>query len=81
MVVAGPGSSPVLFHDLLLMHCDGSDVQYAVALDKRTGRTVWKTPRSIDFQDLESTGTPQADGDLRRAFATPQIVMVDDPNP
>ena len=39
----GAGSSPILFRDLLLMHFDGSDVQYVVALDKRTGRTVWKT--------------------------------------
>jgi len=73
----GAGSSPMLFGDLLLMHFDGSDVQYAVALDKRTGRTVWKTPRSIDFQDLQPDGKPQADGDFRKAFATPQIVMVD----
>jgi outer membrane protein assembly factor BamB len=70
----GAGSSPILFRDLLLMHFDGSDVQYAVALDKRTGRTVWKTPRSIDFQDLEPDGKPKGDGDFRKAFATPQIV-------
>jgi outer membrane protein assembly factor BamB len=70
----GAGSSPVLFRDLLIMHFDGSDVQYVVALDKRTGRTVWKTPRSIDFKDLEPDGRPQADGDFRKAFATPQIV-------
>ena len=70
----GAGSSPILFRNLLIMHFDGSDVQYVVALDKRTGLTVWKTPRSIDFQDLEPNGKPQADGDFRKAFATPQIV-------
>jgi outer membrane protein assembly factor BamB len=70
----GAGSSPVIFGNLLIMHFDGSDVQYVVALDKRTGQTVWKTPRSIDFQDLEPNGTPKADGDFRKAFATPQIV-------
>jgi len=70
----GAGSSPILFNDLLIMHFDGSDVQYVVALDKRTGKTVWKTPRSIDFQDLEPDGKPKADGDYRKAFATPQVV-------
>ena len=70
----GAGSSPILFGNLLIMHFDGSDVQYVVALDKRTGQTVWKTPRSIDFQDLEPNGKPKADGDFRKAFATPQIV-------
>ena len=72
----GAGSSPILFGNLLLMHFDGSDVQYVVALDKRTGKTVWKTDRSVDFQDLEPNGKPKADGDFRKAFATPQIVMV-----
>jgi outer membrane protein assembly factor BamB len=70
----GAGSSPVIFQDLLLMHFDGSDVQYVVALDKKTGKTVWKTPRSIDFKDLEPDGKPKADGDFRKAFATPLVV-------
>ena len=73
----GAGSSPVIFRDLLLLHFDGSDLQYVVALDKRTGKTVWKTPRSIDFQDLGPDGKPQAEGDMRKAFATPQIITVD----
>jgi outer membrane protein assembly factor BamB len=72
----GAGSSPILFGDLLVMHFDGSDRQYVVALDKRTGKTVWQTRRSIDFQDLTPEGKPQADGDFRKAFSTPQIVMV-----
>jgi outer membrane protein assembly factor BamB len=71
----GAGSSPVLFRDLLLMHFDGSDVQYVVALDKRTGKTVWQTKRSIDFQDLEPDGKVKADGDFRKAFSTPLVVM------
>lgn len=73
----GAGSSPVLFGDLLLMHFDGSDHQFVVALDKHTGKTVWRTPRSVDFQDLNPDGKPKADGDFRKAFATPQIVTVD----
>jgi outer membrane protein assembly factor BamB len=72
----GAGSSPVIFRDLLIMHFDGSDVQYVVALDKRTGRTVWKTPRSVDFKDIEPNGKIKADGDFRKAFATPLIVTV-----
>ena len=75
----GAGSSPILFGDLLLMHFDGSDHQFVVALDKRTGKTVWRTPRSIDFQDLGPDGKPKADGDFRKGFATPQIVMVERP--
>jgi len=73
----GAGSSPIIFRDLLIMHFDGSDYQYVIALDKKTGRTVWRKNRSIDFQDLGPDGRPQADGDLRKAFATPHIVTMD----
>ena len=72
----GAGSSPVLFGDLLLMHFDGSDHQFVVALDKRTGKTVWRTERSIDFQDLTPDGKPKADGDFRKAFSTPHVIEV-----
>ena len=71
----GAGSSPILFRNLLIMHFDGSDLQYVVALDKRTGKTVWQTRRSIDFQDVLADGRIKADGDFRKAFGTPQIVM------
>jgi outer membrane protein assembly factor BamB len=72
----GAGSSPVLFGNLLLMHFDGSDHQFVMALDKRTGKTVWQTKRSIDFQDLDQNGKPAAEGDLRKAFATPQVERI-----
>lgn len=70
----GAGSSPIFFEDLLVLHFDGSDQQYVVALDKHTGRTVWTRKRSVDFQDLGPDGKPEAEGDLRKAFATPHVV-------
>jgi len=45
---------------------DGFDLQYAVALDKRTGRTVWRSDRTHDF------GTD--DGDQKKGFATPVVI-------
>ena len=71
----GPGSSPVLFDKLLIMHWDGIDQQYVVALDKHTGSTVWRRERSIVFNDLGPDGKPEGEGDFRKGFATPQIVM------
>ena len=72
----GAGSSPVIFRNLLLMHFDGSDKQFVMALDKHTGKTVWQTARSIDFQDLDEKGKPAADGDLRKAFSTPHVERI-----
>ena len=61
-----PGSSPVLHGELLIVHFDGYDLQYAVALDKKTGRTVWKADRAHDF------GTD--DGDQKKGFGTPVVI-------
>jgi outer membrane protein assembly factor BamB len=69
----GAGSSPIVFGDLLIMNFDGSDRQYVVALNKNTGKTVWQTNRSIDFKDLGPDGKPKAEGDFRKAFATPHV--------
>lgn len=74
----GPGSSPLLYDGLLYLNFDGSDEQYVVALDKRTGETVWRTDRSVDFDDIdEATGKPERDGDWRKAFSTPVVARVD----
>ncbi len=42
----GPGGSPVLFEDLLIVSCDGLDTQFVVALDAHTGKVRWKTARA-----------------------------------
>jgi outer membrane protein assembly factor BamB len=72
----GAGSSPVIYGNLLLLHFDGSDYQFVVAMDKNTGKTVWKTDRSVDFQDLKN-GKPDNEGDYRKAFSTPYIAQID----
>ena len=41
----GPGGSPVLYENLLIVSCDGNDIQYVAALDKLTGKTKWKKMR------------------------------------
>jgi outer membrane protein assembly factor BamB len=73
----GAGSSPILHDDKLILHFDGSDKQYVVALDKKTGTTVWCTERSIDFKDLGPDDQPAAEGDFRKAYATPHTVQLD----
>ena len=69
----GAGSSPIIHGDLLIMNFDGSDHQFVTALNKNTGKTVWRTERSIDFKDLTPEGKPEAEGDWRKAFSTPLI--------
>ncbi|HEY6399896.1 MAG TPA: PQQ-binding-like beta-propeller repeat protein [Blastocatellia bacterium] len=38
----GPGGSPVIYDDLLIVSCDGQDTQFVIALDKLTGKVRWK---------------------------------------
>ena len=72
----GPGSSPVLYEDLLILTFDGIDQQYLAALNKNTGKTVWRTDRSTDYGDLGPDGLPLREGDLRKAYSTPGVVRV-----
>ena len=56
----------MLFGDLFVVHVDGRDVQYVIALDKLTGKTVWKTDRSIDFSRYEAY--------QRKGYCMPTVV-------
>ena len=62
----GPGSSPIAVDDLLVVNFDGFDVQYVVALEQATGRTAWKTDRTIDYGS--------DNGDLKKAYCTPTVI-------
>ncbi len=73
----GPASSPLLLERLLILHMDGTDHHYIAALDKETGETVWKTPRSTDYGDLGADGKPMAKGDFRKAFNSPLLIELD----
>ena len=65
----GPGSSPVVYQDLMILVRDGREAQYITALDKKTGKPMWKTPRP----PLQGTRT-----DMHKSFATPIIVKSGD---
>jgi outer membrane protein assembly factor BamB len=72
----GPASSPILYKDLLILTMDGIDHQYVTALNKDTGKTIWKTGRTTDFNDLLD-GFPKKEGDERKGFNTPLVIKVD----
>jgi hypothetical protein len=63
----GPGGSPVIVDDLVVLQMDGSDRQFIVALDRQSGAVRWKTDRSGDMQ---------ANGQLRKSYGTPLILTL-----
>ena len=50
----GTASSPILYRDLAIVQCDQQKGSFLTALDRRTGKTVWRTERD----ELPSWGTP-----------------------
>lgn len=65
----GPGSSPIQHDQLLIFNCDGMEKRYVVALDTKTGETVWRTERSVPIDK---------GGHFRKAFSTPLITRQGD---
>ncbi len=67
--IHGPGSSPVIYKNLIILHYDGSDVRYIVALDKTNGKEVWRTERPAEpYEPLTAVG--------KLAYITPFIINV-----
>lgn len=50
----GPASSPIIWNDLVILQCDTQADSFILALDVKTGKTVWKTER----EEIPSWGTP-----------------------
>ena len=66
----GTGSSPMLYKDLLILHYEGTDQQFIVALNKKSGETIWKSERPQEYYDpLSPVG--------KKAYVTPIVVNVD----
>lgn len=57
MVEFGTGTSPILAGELVILVCDQDQGSFLLALDKHTGKQVWRTERS----------------EFRRGFATPFV--------
>jgi outer membrane protein assembly factor BamB len=67
--VQGPASSPVIYKNLLILHYEGTDVRYIVALDKSNGKVVWRSDRPAEpYEPLTRIG--------RKAYITPIIINV-----
>jgi outer membrane protein assembly factor BamB len=67
--VQGPASSPIIYKNMLILHFEGTDVRYIVALDKSNGKFIWKSDRPAEpYEALTKIG--------RKAYTTPIILKV-----
>ena len=58
----GNGGSPIVVDDALIFSCDGRTEQFVIALNKNTGKVLWKTPR------------PMITNQLKYSFCTPLLI-------
>jgi outer membrane protein assembly factor BamB len=66
----GAASSLFLYENMLIVHIEGTDVQYIAALDKTSGETIWRTDRPREFyEDIAPV--------YKKAYATPIVVTVE----
>lgn len=56
----GNGGSPTIVDGMLVVTCDGQDVDYVAALETSTGKLAWKTTRTLDLPRKFSFSTPLA---------------------
>lgn len=67
--VQGAASSPVLYKNLIILHYEGVDKRFLVALDKSDGKLVWKSDRPEDpYKPLPDIG--------KKAYTTPIVINV-----
>ncbi|WP_197441175.1 PQQ-binding-like beta-propeller repeat protein [Thalassoglobus neptunius] len=61
----GPGSSPFICKDLIVLICDGINRQFVIALDKKSGETAWE----VDRPKMDAS-----DGEQKKSYNTPVFV-------
>ncbi len=64
-----PGSSPVIWKDMLILVRDGREKQFVAGLDKNTGKIIWQTDRPP---------IKAGSGNQKKSFSTPLIVQTGD---
>jgi len=78
------GSSPIVDNKRLYVAFDGTDQQFFIALDKKTGKTHWKMDRNTNTdwkETLRERGLSDNKGgkpnDNKKSFATASLIQVD----
>jgi outer membrane protein assembly factor BamB len=67
--VQGAAASPVLYKNLVILHFEGTDTRFIVALNKSDGKLVWRKDRPAEpYFRLTEIG--------RKAYITPLLINV-----
>ncbi len=73
-------SSPILFKDKVIVNGDHDGPAYIVALDNKTGKTIWKTPRPNNTRSYCAAIIRQIDGRNQLILSGSKCVASYDPD-
>ena len=73
----GYGSSPVIYHDRVLLNCGPGPRQFVIALDLTTGKTLWQSDEPGGDSGLEEPGKDASKPLWIGSWSTPVVAQVD----
>jgi outer membrane protein assembly factor BamB len=67
--IQGTGASLMLYKEMLIVHYEGTDFQYIIAFNKRTGEIIWRADRPKElYTGIEPIG--------KKSYCTPLVINI-----
>ena len=76
----GNGSSPVIYQDLCFLNFGPGETTYLLAVDKKTGKTVWKQDESTGYQHPKDGEQGEQGKTYIGSWTTPVLMEVEGQN-
>ena len=73
----GYAASPIIYKDMVINNCGPGERTFLIALDKRTGSTLWKVAEPGGASGLEKKNPSDTRAPWIGAWSTPMIVHID----
>jgi outer membrane protein assembly factor BamB len=73
----GNGSSPVIYGDLCFLNFGPGETTYLLAVDKKTGKTVWKHDEATDYVHPKAGETANQGKTYLGSWTTPTLMKVE----
>jgi len=76
----GNGSSPVIYQDLCFLNFGPGETTYLLAVDKKTGKTLWKQDESTGYEHPRDGGQGEQGKTFIGSWTTPVLMEVEGGN-
>lgn len=73
----GNGSSPVIYHDLCFLNFGPGETTYLLAVEKKTGKTVWRHDENTGYRQPKEGDPADRGNTYLGAWTTPTLMPVE----